>query len=96
MGEFVEGALCKKAEDGVGVGNIVSKFGGVFKVGMEAVREEKARKNGGPKGLSEEVESCCDFGTSGDWLPVNDGAGDREGVQGFFLWSQQLPCHTSV
>ena len=77
----MEGALCKKAEGGVGVGNIVGKFGGVFKVGLEAVREERASKSGGPNGLSEEAEACCDFNTSGDWLPVNDGAGYREGVQ---------------
>ena len=80
----MEGTLCKKAEGGVGVGNIVGKFGGVFEVGLEAVFEERVSKSGGPERLSEEAESCGDFNPSGDWLPVDDGAGDREGVQGFF------------
>ena len=56
----------KKAEGGVGVGNIGGKFGGVFKVGLEAVCEERANKSGRSKGLSEEAEACCDFYTSGD------------------------------
>ena len=83
MGKFVEGALGKEAEGGMRVGNVVGKFGGVFEVGLEAVCEERASKSGRPKWLSEEAESCCDFNPSGDWLPVDDGAGYREGVQGF-------------
>ena len=78
----MEGALCKESEGGIGVGNIVGKTGRVFKVGLEAVREEQVSKSGGPKGLSKEAESCFDLNPSEDWLPADDGAGDREGVQG--------------
>ena len=44
----MEGALCKKAEGGMGVGNIVGEFGGVFEVGLEVVSEESVSKSGGP------------------------------------------------
>ena len=40
----MEGALCKEAEGGMGVRDIVGKFGGVFEIGLEAVREELASK----------------------------------------------------
>ena len=84
MGKFVEGALGKEAEGGMRVGNVVGNFGGVFEVGLEAVCEECASKSGGSKWLSEEAESCCNFNSSGDWLPVDDGSGDREGGEGLF------------